>query len=346
MANQFKMGSGSPGFEEDDMTLDDIEKDLEAEFSTVNGKGQIGPSSTRSNKLSPHSKGRSPKNMNKDDLKRSIAAKYNIKLKEKPRREYSKSSEARSPGAKSLGAKSAGAMSHSNGTKDEIDARPDDLESGVQGALREEKEDDDLERKNRELRRGFKYFLYNHHSCLGVLCVAHAYELPRYVRAYLFFFDLLCNFMFAVTLRTTGMAIVDRICLTVFLCLCISFVMSIVFKNCGLNKFLSGSGCLGKCCTMCTIMGIPTAICGSVTIVYLLRQDDGGRGAAIVFMISTVISLILEVFVWWIVYDCCKAYCSCFLCCCPNLLDDAEVAHADITHAKKKRELKKKLDSP
>eukprot|EP00954_Amorphochlora_amoebiformis_P012419 970580-Amorphochlora_amoeboformis.AAC.2 len=105
------MGSGSPGFEEDDMTLDDIEKDLEAEFSTVNGKGQIGPSSTRSNKLSPHS-----------------------------RREYSKSSEARSPGAKSLGAKSAGAMSHSNvkrvwgvpGTKDEIDARPDDLESGVQ----------------------------------------------------------------------------------------------------------------------------------------------------------------------------------------------------------------------
>lgn len=209
-------------------------------------------------------------------------------------------------------------------------------ESQAAAPLQEEQEDEDL--KVEELKRGWKYFLYHHHTLLSVLCVHHAADLPRYARLFLFFFDLLCNLMFAMALRESGMAIAERIFLTVFLCLIISFMMAIIFRNCGFNSILSGSGCFNKSLTISILMVIPAAICGSVTVVYMLRQPDNGQEAGIIFCISTVVSSIVEILIWYLMYDCCKAYCSCFLCCCPNLLDDAEVAAADLAHQKKKRE--------
>mmetsp|Transcript_4125 Transcript_4125/g.8229 ORF Transcript_4125/g.8229 Transcript_4125/m.8229 type:complete len:180 (+) Transcript_4125:817-1356(+) len=141
--------------------------------------------------------------------------------------------------------------------------------------------------------------------------------------------------MFALTLRETGMDIPARLFLTVFLCLIISFLMSILFKNCGFNRMFSGAGCVGKCVTIGILMVIPATICGVVIVIYLFRQEDNGAEAGILFVATTVLSLLLEILLWYFVYDCCKAYCSCFLCCCPNLLDDAEVAAADVAHAKK-----------
>mmetsp|Transcript_4127 Transcript_4127/g.8234 ORF Transcript_4127/g.8234 Transcript_4127/m.8234 type:complete len:152 (+) Transcript_4127:817-1272(+) len=148
--------------------------------------------------------------------------------------------------------------------------------------------------------------------------------------------------MFALTLRETGMDIPARLFLTVFLCLIISFLMSILFKNCGFNRMFSGAGCVGKCVTIGILMVIPATICGVVIVIYLFRQEDNGAEAGILFVATTVLSLLLEILLWYFVYDCCKAYCSCFLCCCPNLLDDAEVAAADVAHAKKKAELRRR----
>jgi len=287
--------------DDDDYTLDDIEKELENDFD---GTGQT-PASSRKLKSSP----RDVRKLKGDDLKQAIANKYNLKLKKK------KKDDDDMPA--NLGEPSIGSTSASPGP-------------------RVEKEDDDL--KKTELQRGFKYFLYHHHTLLSVLCVKHQSDLPRYARAYLFLFDLETNLMFALTLRESGLDFGERLFLTVFLCLIISFLMSSIFKNVGFNQMMSGRHCCGKFITLGLLMFVPSAILLSVIAVYTMRQPDGGQMALILFTCSCVITWIMEVLIWYFVYDCCKAYCSCFLCCCPNLLDDAEVAQADIDYKKKKEE--------
>mmetsp|Transcript_1381 Transcript_1381/g.1959 ORF Transcript_1381/g.1959 Transcript_1381/m.1959 type:complete len:298 (+) Transcript_1381:58-951(+) len=292
--NQFGKGFAE---DDEDYTLEDMEKEIEQDFSPV--------AASRGGRGGRSAKSASPKStagLSGKDLVSAVKEKYQIKLKEKPRKE------------ESLGGR--------------------DLE--------DEKQDYDLEEK-KELRRGFKYFLFHHHSCLAVMCVGHAYDLPRYARAFLFFFDLLCNLMFAVTLRTTGMDVATRIFLTVFLCLVISMTMSSVFRNCGFNKILTGAGCMNKCITICILMIIPTAIVGAIVIAFLLRQEDGGEETATVFALSCVIYLIVEVLIWYMIYDCCKSYCSCCFACCPDMLDDGEVAQADIAHKKKKAKRRAEL---
>ena len=160
------------------------------------------------------------------------------------------------------------------------------------------------------LRRGFKYFLYHHHSLLGVVCVRRSSDLPRYARGFLFFFDLLLNLMFALVLVDAGMAIVTRLFLTVFLCLVIGIAMSITFKHCGFNKVLTGSNTSGKFATIFLLMVAPTAVVSSVVIAYLFRQHDGGSTAAILFSTSTALVLIIEVLVWYWMYACCKDMCG------------------------------------
>lgn len=207
----------------------------------------------------------------------------------------------------------------------------------------EEPIDADLEQTT--LRRSFKYFLYHKHSLLGVCCVAYGAQLPRYARLFLFLFDLCCQLMFALTFKAAGFDIGTRIFLTVFLCLAISFFMGFVFRKVGYNKMIAGRGCCSRLFTIGLLMVIPSAIVLPIIFVYLGRTHDGGEDALIFFCITTSISLVMEIVLWYFVYDCCQAYCSCFLWCCPNLLDDAEVAQDDIAHAKKKaRKHKKRFD--
>mmetsp|Transcript_7393 Transcript_7393/g.14239 ORF Transcript_7393/g.14239 Transcript_7393/m.14239 type:complete len:348 (-) Transcript_7393:309-1352(-) len=345
MANQF-----GAAFEDDVYNLEDLETEIN-DFASIPsktpGKTPKSPSSTTG--------------LKGDDLKKAVAAKYNLKLKVKPQREGALGASVGSPDQKTPAAEeqdedlkpidlTQNAGLRSNPTSQIEFIRNHTLSIGnpprgeapnemspPRGATGEVKSPKDEEV---ELRRGFKYFLYHHHSCLGVFCVKHANDLPRYARLFLFLFDLEVNLMFALTLRETGMDIPARLFLTVFLCLIISFLMSILFKNCGFNRMFSGAGCVGKCVTIGILMVIPATICGVVIVIYLFRQEDNGAEAGILFVATTVLSLLLEILLWYFVYDCCKAYCSCFLCCCPNLLDDAEVAAADVAHAKKKAKLR------
>jgi hypothetical protein len=190
--------------------------------------------------------------------------------------------------------------------------------------------------KTEELRKGFKYFLYNHHSLLGVFCVKHGGQLPRYCRFFLFGFDLMCNFMFALIFKYTGMEDIKRVFLTVFLCLVIGFVMSCVFRNVGFNRSMTGAGCFSRCCTISLLMLIPAGIVGGIIVIFMTKQPDGGHNAFEFFAITSVIASVVEVAIWWIMYDCCKIHCKWLLCCCPNMLDDREIAKDDISHAKKK----------
>jgi hypothetical protein len=105
----------------------------------------------------------------------TVAAKYNIKRRAKPEKTETKSQ-----------------------TDDEKD----------------EEIDLKLTENEPDLQRGFKYFLYHHHSFLGVVCVKHDKDLPRYARGFLFAFDLMLNLMFALTLHEAGMGIAQRLVVT------------------------------------------------------------------------------------------------------------------------------------
>mmetsp|Transcript_1670 Transcript_1670/g.2411 ORF Transcript_1670/g.2411 Transcript_1670/m.2411 type:complete len:190 (+) Transcript_1670:110-679(+) len=124
--------------------------------------------------------------------------------------------------------------------------RLDDPEIGEKSPNRgitkriESKDLEDVEGK--ELKTGFKYFLYHHHSFLGVFCVKHADGLPRYARFFLFLFYLQVNLLFALTLKDTGMSFAERLFLASFLSVAFSITMSILLKNCGFEIFMTGEG--------------------------------------------------------------------------------------------------------
>mmetsp|Transcript_4861 Transcript_4861/g.8848 ORF Transcript_4861/g.8848 Transcript_4861/m.8848 type:complete len:304 (-) Transcript_4861:158-1069(-) len=288
MANQF-----GGQFRTDDLTLDDIEKEIHNDFddSPQHNHNEL-------LKVDREANAQNLSGLQGSDLKHAIAAKYGIKLKAKETEEKEKS------------------------------------EIGVDSGPKAEEEEVHLE--DHEMRRGFKFYLYHSHSLLSVLCVHHAYDMPRYARIFLLMFDLCVSMMFALTLKTTSLNVAERLSLSVFLCLVISFTMSAIFKNVGFNKFMTGTGMANKLCTIFVLMVIPSSVVLTVIFIYMMRQDDGGKSAAILFGATTVLSWIVEVLVWYLIYDCCKAYCSCCMCCCP--LDDGEVAAADLAHAKKKEQ--------
>eukprot|EP00466_Bigelowiella_natans_P011864 jgi/Bigna1/90115/estExt_fgenesh1_pg.C_620121 len=164
--------------------------------------------------------------------------------------------------------------------------------------------------EEKEPKTGFKYFLYHHHSFLGVFCVKHADGLPRYARFFLFLFYLQINLLFALTLKDTGMSFAERLFLASFLSVGFSITMSILLKNCGFEIFMTGEGKCTELLVVFVMMVIPSTICITIIVVFIFRQDDQGELALILFASSTVISLLLETIFWYLVYDCCKSYCS------------------------------------
>jgi len=122
--------------------------------------------------------------------------------------------------------------------------------------------------KGKELKTGFKYFLYHHHSFLGVFCVKHADGLPRYARFFLFLFYLQVNLLFALTLKDTGMSFAERLFLASFLSVAFSITMSILLKNCGFEIFMTGEGKCTELLVVFVMMVIPSAICITVCPVF------------------------------------------------------------------------------
>mmetsp|Transcript_1672 Transcript_1672/g.2416 ORF Transcript_1672/g.2416 Transcript_1672/m.2416 type:complete len:242 (+) Transcript_1672:110-835(+) len=182
--------------------------------------------------------------------------------------------------------------------------RLDDPEIGEKSPNRgitkriESKDLEDVEGK--ELKTGFKYFLYHHHSFLGVFCVKHADGLPRYARFFLFLFYLQVNLLFALTLKDTGMSFAERLFLASFLSVAFSITMSILLKNCGFEIFMTGEGKCTELLVVFVMMVIPSAICITIIVVFIFRQDDRGEVALILFASSTVISLLFETIVWYV----------------------------------------------
>jgi len=213
----------------------------------------------------------------------------------------------------------------------------EDVESDSRNEQTENKEEDEVETK-----RGFKYFLYHHHSFLGIFCVKHANDLPRYARFFLFVFNLLTSLLFSLVFSAAGMSIAPRVFLTVFFTLVINIFMMVLLKGCGFGIFLKGENRCTEFIFVSLFMLVPSAVFIAVIIVFAQRQPDNGQMALILFAVSQTLSLFGEILAWYVVYDCCKSMCSCCLRCCPDLLDDGEEAVDDKKRKKRKMEKKEK----